>query len=238
MRMCTCEHVRVHVHVHLCARVMRFRLGIIAMRIWVQARVVGHALGGHGSLASTTALAVDAVRSAGGDATAGGAVAATGVVASRFFGAGARGAVGAGPLEADDPGVTAAAVEAGDLASDVLDDAVPWPSLSLSPSSSPSPADPTRSLAVTLPPPSPSRRCWKSSTPYMPRRRAQVTMAVTRVVLIGMTATRTVAVRGESRRKRTGIGCSAWQTERIAMRETFCLARSLSPVHIILPEDR
>ena len=87
MRMCTCEHVRVHVHVHLCARVMRFRLGIIAMRIWVQARVVGHALGGHGSLASTTALAVDAVRSAGGDATAGGAAAATGVVASRFFGA-------------------------------------------------------------------------------------------------------------------------------------------------------
>ena len=63
-----------------------------------------------------------------------------------------------------------------------------------------------------------------------------MTMAVTRVVLIGMTATRTVAVRGESRRKRTGIGCSAWQTERIAMRETFCLARSLSPVHIILPE--
>ena len=187
-----CEHVHMHMHVHLCARVMRFRLGIIAMRIWVQARVVGHALGGHGSLASTTALAVDAVRSAGGDATAGGAAAATGVVASRFFGTGARGAVGAGPLEADDPGVTAAAGEAGDLASDVLDDAVPWPSLSLSPSPSPSPADPTRSLAVTLPPPSPSRRCWKSSTPYMPRRRAQVTMAVTRVVLTGMTATRTV----------------------------------------------
>ena len=126
-------------------------------------------------------------------ATAGGAATATGVVASRFFGTGARGAVGAGPLEADDPGVTAAAVEAGDLASDVLDDAVPWPSLSLSPSPSPSPADPTRSLTVTLPPPSPSRRCWKSSTPYMPRRRARVTMAVTRVVLIGMTATRTVA---------------------------------------------
>ena len=112
MRMCTCEHVRVHVHVHLCARVMRFRLGIIAMRIWVQARVVGHALGGHGSLASTTALAVDAVRSAGGDATAGGAVAATGVVASRFFGAGARGACRCqgqvleqpgGPVSEEDP---------------------------------------------------------------------------------------------------------------------------------------
>lgn len=89
-----------------------------------KARVVGHALGGHGSLASTTALAVDAVRSAGGDATAGGAAAATGVVASRFFGAGARGAVGAGSLEADDPGVTGAAAEAGDLTSDVLDDSV------------------------------------------------------------------------------------------------------------------
>ena len=31
-----------------------------------------------------------------------------------------------------------------------------------------------------------------------------------------------------------GIGCSAWQTVRIATRETFFLARSLSPVHIIL----
>lgn len=31
----------------------------------------------------------------------------------------------------------------------------------------------------------------------------------------------------ENRRKRTGIGCSAWQTVKIAMRETFCFVLSL-----------
>tara|TARA_B110001469_G_scaffold119170_1_gene126524 strand:+ start:294 stop:647 length:354 start_codon:yes stop_codon:yes gene_type:complete len=117
----------------------------------LQARVVGHALGGHGSLASATGLAVDAVRSAGGAATAGGAAAARGAVVSRFFGAGATGAVGVEPLEADDLGEAVAAV-AGDLASDALDDSVPWRSLSLSLP----PDNPTRSLAVTLPPTSPN----------------------------------------------------------------------------------
>ena len=126
--------------------------------------MVGHALGGQGSLASATGLAVDAVRSAGGNATAGGAATARGVVASRFFGAGATSAVGVNPLEADDLGEVVAAV-AGDLAGDVLDDSVPWPSLSLSLSPSIPPADPTHSLAVTLSSPSPKLGAGRARRP-------------------------------------------------------------------------
>ena len=111
-----------------------------------KARVVGHALGGNGSLASATGLAVDDIRPAGAAtvaatggaaaaargaaaATAVGAAAARGVVASRFFGAGSAGsagAVGAELLTADNRhGESAVAAAADDAADDFVDDSVP-----------------------------------------------------------------------------------------------------------------